>query len=135
MNKALHRIWYKLDKQFNLRPTGAYPTITLRIPYQYMVAMLCRLYRETTASKFPLSYMHLIHYCVDEGSSFNWDDILSTNLIDSIAAVKGDEPRTFPYFHMFLYLLDIMCMTHQYPKMGWEWYPIDPTIHICCKFL
>jgi hypothetical protein len=50
----------------------------------------------------------------NEGSSFNWADILSTNLIDVITTVKGVEPRTFLYFHMSSYLLDIMCVAHQY---------------------
>jgi len=71
IDKYLVYIWYKLYKQFKLRLTGGYPTTTLRNPYQYMVAMLCRLYRDPYASKFPLSYMPLIHYCAVEGSPFN----------------------------------------------------------------
>jgi hypothetical protein len=133
--KDLCHTWYKPDKQFKLRPTGGYPMTTLRRPYQYMVAMLCRLYGEQDASKFSLSYMPLIYYCTDKGSLFNWDDILSTNLIEAITTVVKSQPGTFPSFHMSSYLMDIMCVAHQYPKMGWEWQPIDPTIHIYCKVL
>jgi hypothetical protein len=61
--KELFPRWYKPDKQFKLRPRGGYPTTALRRPYQYMVAMLCRLYGEKDASQFSLSYMPLIYYC------------------------------------------------------------------------
>jgi hypothetical protein len=100
-----------------------------------MVAMLCRLYRDLDASKFPLSYMPLIHYCANEGSSFNWDDILSANLAEAITTVTEITTKTFQNFHMSSYLIDIMCIAHQYPKMGWAWKPTDPTIHIYCKVL
>jgi len=44
--KDIFKIWYKLDKNFKLRLSGEYPTTFLRIPYQYIVAMLCRIYGE-----------------------------------------------------------------------------------------
>jgi hypothetical protein len=97
--------------------------------------MLCRLYREPYASTFTLSLMSLIYYCVDEGSTFDWVDLLSTTLTESITAVKEARPRTFPYFHMASFLLDIMCVAHQYLKMGWAWQLTDPSIHIYCKVL
>jgi hypothetical protein len=78
--KELCPRWYKIDKKFKLRPRGGYPTTMLRRPYQYMVSMLCRIYGEQYASQLSLSYMPLIYYCVDEGLSFKWDDILSSNL-------------------------------------------------------
>jgi hypothetical protein len=133
--KDLFKIWYNPDKTFNLRPSGEYPTTSLRTPYQYIVVMLCRLYGEQDASKFTLSLMPLIYYCVDEGSSFNWVDILSTTLTESITVVKETSPGQFPSFHMSSYLLDIMCVRHQYPKMGWAWKPTDLSMHIYCKVL
>jgi hypothetical protein len=100
-----------------------------------MVSMLCRLYGEKDASQFSLSYMPLIYYCMDEGLSFNWDDILSSNLTEAITAVVEAQPGTFPSFHMSSYLMDIMCVSHQYPNMGWKWKPSDESIHIYCKVL
>jgi hypothetical protein len=47
-------------------------------------------------SQFSLSYMPLIYYCADEGLSFNWDDILSTNLTEAITAVVEAQPQNFP---------------------------------------
>jgi hypothetical protein len=36
---------------------------------------------------------------------------------------------------MSSYLLDIMCIAHKYPNMGWSWFPVDVAIHIYCKVL
>jgi hypothetical protein len=85
--KELFPKWYKADKQSKHRPKGGYPTTALRRPYQYMVAMLCKIYGEPDASQFSLSYMPLIYYCADEGFSFNWDDILSAKLKNAITTV------------------------------------------------
>jgi hypothetical protein len=97
--------------------------------------MLCRLYGKKDASKFTSSLIPLIYYCANEGTKFNWADILSNNIAEAIAFVKNTEANTFPSFHMSSYLLDIMCVAHQYPKMGWAWQPTDPSIHIYCKVL
>jgi hypothetical protein len=58
--KDLFKIWYKLDKSFKNRSSGKYPTMALRTPYQYIVAMLCRLYGKGYDSTFTLSLMPLI---------------------------------------------------------------------------
>jgi hypothetical protein len=86
--KDLFLKWYKVEKQFKYRPKGRYPTISLRRPYQYLVSMLCRLYEKPNATQFSLSYMPLIYYCAHEGTSFNWDDILSESLRRVISSVK-----------------------------------------------
>jgi hypothetical protein len=131
----LFKIWYKPDIVFKHRRSGNYPTTELKTPYQYIVAMLCRLYGKKNASKFTFSLMPLIYYCTNEGLEFNWADILSGNLAEAIAFVKHTPPEKFPEFHMSSYLLDIMCVAHQYPKMCWAWQPTKPSIHIYCKVL
>jgi hypothetical protein len=78
--------------------------------------MLYRLYAEQDSSKFTLSLMPLIHYYVDEGSLLNWDNILSTSLVDFITGAKDNDHGKFPTFHMSSYLLDIMCISYQYPR-------------------
>jgi len=103
--KELCPKWYKSDKQFKHRPKGAYPTTSLRNPYQYTVVILCRLYRKQDTSQFSLSYLPLIYYYVDEGESFNWGDILSANLAEDVTVIAKAQPRTFPSFHMASYLL------------------------------
>jgi hypothetical protein len=114
---------------------GKSPIISWRKPYEYMVAMIFQFYGEPYASQFSLSYIPLIYYCADEGLSFNWDVILLENM--RVALTMHVESRTdsFPIFHIFSYLLDIKCVSHQYPRMGWIWQPSDPTIHTYYKFL
>jgi hypothetical protein len=86
----------------------------LRRPYQYMVATIFKLYEEQDASQFSLSYMPLIYYCADEKElSFNSDDILSTNLIEAITTIVESQLGTFPSFHMYSYLMEIICVSHQ----------------------
>jgi hypothetical protein len=60
---------------------------------------------------------------------------MSANLANAITAVVEAQPRNFLRFHMSFYLLDIMCVSHQYPNMGWKWKPLDEDIHIYCKVL
>lgn len=133
--KDLFLGWYKADKQFKYRPKSRYLATNLRRPYQYVVAMLCRLYGEPNATHFPISYMPLICFYADMGVSFNWADILSENLIVAISTVIQAQPGTFPSFHMSSYLLGIICTTHMYPNMGWSWLPANASIHIYCKVL
>jgi hypothetical protein len=100
-----------------------------------MVEMIYRLYIEKDASKFMFSLIPLIYYRTGEGSTSDLAEILSTNLTKSIVGVKNTKPRNFPNFHMSLYLLDIMCVVHQYPKMGWAWILKNLAIHIYSKVL
>jgi hypothetical protein len=118
--KELFPRWYKIDKKFKLILGERYPTTTLRRPYLYMVDILYMLYGEQDASHFSLSCMPLIHYFMDEGLSFNWDGILLANLAEAITTVVEAQSRIFPSFHMSSYLMDIMCISHQYPNMGWK---------------
>jgi hypothetical protein len=100
-----------------------------------MVDMLCRLYEEPDTTHFPLSYMPLIYFCANVGTSFNWADILSENLKNVISYVTQAQPGSFPNFHMDSYILDIMCIAHKYSNMGWSWLSTDVAIHIYYKVL
>jgi hypothetical protein len=77
--KHLFKIWYKTNKTFKLIPSRDYLTSSLRTPYQYIVAMFCRLYGDKYASKFTITLIPLIYYCVNEVSSFDWANILSAS--------------------------------------------------------
>jgi hypothetical protein len=56
-------------------------------------------------------------------------------LEEPLAAAKNTSPEEFPRFHMTSYLLDVMCIYHTYPQIGWVWKPSDPPIHIYNKVL
>ena len=132
MPKNLFPKWHMDDKKLKYRPKGGCPRSALRRPYQCLIAILCILYGEPNTSQFSLSYMILTYYCTNEGISFNWDDILFENITVIIFVVNGAQLATFPIFHRSSYLLDIMCIAHKYPRMGWSWYPSDPIIHVYC---
>jgi hypothetical protein len=100
-----------------------------------MVAMFCLLYRQQEASQFYFSYLPLIYYCVDEGAPFKWGDILSDNLEEAIKVVSESQLGIFPRFHVSSYLLEIMCVSHQYLKMGWKWQPSNEPIHVYFKVI
>jgi hypothetical protein len=106
--KYLFKIWYMLEKLFKIRPLGRYPTNSLRKLYPYILVMLCMLYREQDGSKLSLSLMPLVYYYVDEGSSFNWVDILSKSLKESIRTIKETSQVSFSTF---------TC-----PPTYWTWY-------------
>jgi hypothetical protein len=133
--KYLFPTWYKADKHFKYQLKRRYPTTNLKIYYQYMVAMLCILYGEPNTTHFPLSCMPLIYLCVEVGTSFNWADILSEKLKNAISFSTQAQLGSFPNFHMDSYLLDIMCIAHKYPNMGWIWLLADVTIHIYSKVI
>jgi hypothetical protein len=59
--KYLVHKWYKEENQFKYIPKSGYPASALRIPYQYLVSILCKLYGELDVSQFPLSYMPLTY--------------------------------------------------------------------------
>jgi hypothetical protein len=55
--------------------------------------------------------------------------------MEAATSVVEAQTGNFLSFHMSSYLLDIMCVFHQYPKMGWKWKPSNETIHIYCKVI
>jgi hypothetical protein len=77
----------------------------------------------------------LIYYITDVGSSFNWDDILSTTLEYSLKAAKEITPDEFPSFHKSSYLLEMVCVFHQYPEMGFIWKTTNPPFHWENKYI
>jgi hypothetical protein len=127
--------WYKPENYFKTRTSNEYPTNSLRLPYQYAVAMVCKIYREENVVKSKISWVPLIHYVTFSGSLFDWANILSSMLKEEITINHHMAPRNFPSFHMSSYLLDMMCVIHAYSRMGWYSHPSDPLIHIYYKVL
>jgi hypothetical protein len=103
--------WYKLGKHFKTRNLNEYLTNALRFPYQYDVAMVCKLYGEPNGHKFKITWVPLIHYVTFAGSSFNWEYIISSTVIEAIVVFQHMDLGNFPSFHMSYYILDITCVT------------------------
>jgi hypothetical protein len=60
---------------------------------------------------------------------------MSASLKEAITIVIEASHKTFPIFHMSSYLVNVMCISHQSPKMIWERKPTDAAIHIYCNML
>jgi hypothetical protein len=77
VNKFPHNLgdllkdWYKPSKHFKTITLNEYHTISLRLPYQYVVAMVCRLYGELYSYNFKITRVPLIHYITLSRASFN----------------------------------------------------------------
>jgi hypothetical protein len=69
--RELLKSWYKPGKLFKSRPSNEYPTNMLRLPYQYAMAMIYRIYREPNAQKFKITWVPFLDYVTDTGSTFN----------------------------------------------------------------
>ena len=56
----------------------AYPTINLQNPYQFHVALICKLYGENTIEYFKEAWVPLLQEITQSGAIFKWASILST---------------------------------------------------------
>jgi hypothetical protein len=57
-------------KKFTNRSTGWYGKVNLREPYVYLMALICRLYREKDFSKFSEAWMPLEYTVAIIGCNF-----------------------------------------------------------------
>jgi hypothetical protein len=133
--RELLKVSYKPSKVFKSRSSNEYPTNMPRIPYQYAVVVLCKMYEEPNAQNFIMTWVPLLYYVVDAESTFNWADILSLTLEEALTVENNITLGEFSTFHMSSYLLDVMSTYHSFPQMGWAWQPSDPSIHIYCKIM
>jgi hypothetical protein len=58
--KDLFKLWYNPGNSFKIRASGKYSTSSLRTSYQYIVAVLYRVYGEHDSSNFTLSMVPII---------------------------------------------------------------------------
>jgi hypothetical protein len=98
-SKNIFKVWYKSKNIFNTRPSKVShhnTEVSISILGGYVVHTIQRI----NASTFTLSLMPLIYYCAYEGYTFDWDDLLSTTLTESITIVKESRPK---HFHIFIW--------------------------------
>jgi hypothetical protein len=69
--------WWREDKKFRIHTIGWYPTINIREPYIYLMALLCRLHGEKYCSRFLEAWMPLAFTIAISGTDFNWGAIIS----------------------------------------------------------
>jgi len=125
-----------LDNKFKYDKSGMYATASLANPYNYVVAMLCRLHGLPNNTKFSIEWIPLIDACVNS-YIMNWPSILSDNLATSIIECwqkKASYLDNLPPFYLCAYIMDDICFCMTFPTMGWKWNTQDPyPIHLSHK--
>jgi hypothetical protein len=62
-----------------------------------------------------------------EGYSFNWDKILSDNIVKEVMEYQTARSNGRPVaFYMSAYIMDAICFTTPFPLMNWSWNPTYP---------
>jgi hypothetical protein len=108
------------------------PTHRLKTPYKLLVAMLYHLYGEEKSTHFQIDWLPLAHTIVRMGQIFNWEDILAFNICLHAKNLPGMKK---PCFYMSTYMIDAICSSIQFPKLGWNWDRSQPPIHVYCSQL
>jgi hypothetical protein len=92
--------------------------------------LLSRVFGRKDGASFLDKLIPIIYYIITSGSALNWGELISSNL-DLQLKISQKEHR----FFMSSYLLDVMCVSKEYPSLGWRWDPNLPSIHVYCKML
>jgi hypothetical protein len=93
--------------------------------------MMCKLYGREDTSHFFLLWVPLMFW-VTEGSSFDWEKILSNSLTSRVKeyGTQKENGKASSFF-MSAYIMDAICCMTPFPLMSWSWTPAkDEPIHI-----
>jgi hypothetical protein len=123
--------WYSHPEKFRVDSHGIYPVSALEPHIMYIIMMMCRLYRKENIAHFFLPWVPIIHIAAEE-YSFDWENILSDNLVQEIARYQSLRAKGQPtQFFMSVYIMDVICFMTLFPLMEWSWTPnsVEP-IHI-----
>ena len=77
-------------KKFRTRPTEEYDTANLRTPYRFITLMLNRIFERAHSKSFKLEWVPIIFYVENQGTVFNWENIVSNSLLACIASALGE---------------------------------------------
>jgi hypothetical protein len=133
-SKILASSWRE-DKKFMNRTSSWYPTVNLREPYAYLMALLCRLHGEKDCSQFSKAWMPLAFTVAVSGIGFNWSAIVSKQLSTCIKQAQAPKEGDTPAFYMASYLLDIICARNAFSRMKLNWHPSGLVVHVYYNIL
>jgi hypothetical protein len=72
--------WWREDKKYTNRTSDWYQMANLREFYIYLMALICRMYREKDCSRFSEAWMPLAYTVAISRISFNRGEIISKQL-------------------------------------------------------
>jgi hypothetical protein len=96
-------------------------THNIKEPYMFLSNMICKLYGEENNIHLKREWTLVAHYVEEKGHIFNWDHLLSINILKT---VRRAPTLKIPGFFMSYYLIDVICVAHHFLGMDWEWNPI-----------
>jgi hypothetical protein len=122
--------WWRNKAKFKADTHVVYPTTSLNEYIVYVAMMLCRIFGKEIPTHFPVEWVPILHEAA-KGYNFNWDKILSDNIIRDVmeyqtARSKGQTTS----FYMYAYIMDVVCLSNPFPLMNWSWNPTYPLIRI-----
>lgn len=128
--------WYQEEDDFKDRVgIMKYSPIPFISSVKYLMTMLSWLHGEVDCTYFKSEWISLAHGVISIGIIFNWENILSTNLLRALEkAIQKKDEKEAP-FYFAGYLLDVLCNSNQFPGLKWAWTPKCPPIHIYCQEL
>ena len=95
-----------------------------------MVIIMSMNFGRKDASHFSDKWIPIIHQFITRGLVLNLGEIISSNLDIQLKKVQKEHQ-----FYMASYLLDVMCVSGEYPSLGWKWNPSLSSIHVYYKML
>ena len=97
--------------------------------------MLSCLHGEVNCTNFKSEWFLVAHGFMSTGTLFNWESILSHNLLKALEkAVQKPDPKGI-IFYFATYILDALCASNSFPGLNWAWTHKIPPIHLYCKEL
>ena len=121
--------WF--EGQFRAKPTVVeWKNSKFRKRIQIIVIFLSRVFGRKDSSIFLDKWIPIIYQVITSGSTLNWGELILSNL-DILLKKYRKEHR----FFMYSYLLDVMCVSIEYPSLDWKWEPNLPSFHVYCKIL
>jgi hypothetical protein len=127
---GLIKDWVSRSATFRVNNEGVYSISSLEPNFMYVAMMACRLFGWEDTAHFYIQWVPLI-YRVAEGSSFNWEKMLSDSLFNRITEYREQKAAKKPSgFFMSAYLMDAICSMMPFPLMNWAWSPAhEKTVH------
>lgn len=111
--------WYKEEDDFKFQDgiTKYNPRLFISL-LQYLTAMLSRLHGEANCTNFKLEWIPLAHGVMSTATIFNWESILSSNLLRDLEnAIQKQDPKGTP-FYFVVYLLGTLCASNPFPRLN-----------------
>ena len=116
--------WARGNFKYKPSPTR-WPNSKFHKSISIMVILLSSIFERKDASTFLNKLIPIIHQVITSGLVLNWGEIISSNLDSQLKKVQSEHR-----FYMDSYMLDVMCVSREYPYLGWKWNLSLSSLHV-----